>query len=118
VTVNNIATLTGLNVGYPGAVSCNLLSNPSAPAACCGVVKTTTQERNPSLANQNQTEAVENRNSSADLSIRDVCDRTEIAFVDPNLAHQGILAKAWRHNVEAIVLEATRSANEQIYAAL
>ena len=44
--------------------------------------------------------------------------KTELAFVDPTVGHQEILAKAWRHNVEAIVLETTRSAEEQICAAL
>jgi hypothetical protein len=45
-------------------------------------------------------------------------EKTELAFVDPTVGHQEILAKAWRHNVEAIVLEKTRSADEQICAAL
>ena len=44
--------------------------------------------------------------------------KTELAFVDPTVGHQEILAKAWRDNVEAIVLEPTRSADEQICAAL
>ena len=79
---------------------------------------TTNQKREASLANHNQIEGVENRNSSANLSIRDARDKTELAFVDPNVAHREILAKAWRDNVEAIVLEPTRSADEQICAAL
>ncbi len=61
---------------------------------------------------------VGNRNSSAKPSTRDARDKTEIAFVDPNVAHREILAKAWRDNVEAIVLEPTRSADEQICAVL
>ncbi len=61
---------------------------------------------------------VGNRNSSGNPSTRDARDNTQIAFVDPNVAHREILAKAWRDNVEAIVLEPTRSADEQICAAL
>ena len=61
---------------------------------------------------------VGNRNSSANPSTRDARDKTEIAFVDPNVAHREILAKAWRDNVEAIVLDPTRSADEQICAVL
>lgn len=124
MTVNNIATFTGINGGYQGGRILQLAFKPESAgalgpcAACCGIVKTTTQERKTSLATDNQIEDVENRKASADLSVRDVCDKTEIAFVDPNVAHQGILAKAWRDNVEAIVLEATRTADEQICAAL
>ncbi len=70
------------------------------------------------MANHNQIEGVENRNSSANPSIRNASDKTELAFVDPNVAHREILAKAWRDNVEAIVLEPTRSAGEQICAVL
>jgi hypothetical protein len=44
--------------------------------------------------------------------------KIELAFVDPTVAHKEILAKAWRDNVEAIVLEPTRSAEEQIFGAL
>jgi Domain of unknown function (DUF4347)/Tryptophan-rich Synechocystis species C-terminal domain/Putative esterase len=82
------------------------------------MIKTEYQERDASLANHNQIEGVENRNSSANQSICDARDKTELAFVDPNVGHRGVLAKAWRDNVEAIVLEPTRRAEEQICAAL
>jgi Domain of unknown function (DUF4347)/Tryptophan-rich Synechocystis species C-terminal domain/Putative esterase len=74
--------------------------------------------REASLTNYNQIEGFENHNSSANLSIPDPRDKAELAFVDPTVTHQGILAKAWRDDVEAIVLEPTGSADEQICAAL
>ena len=70
------------------------------------------------MAKHNQIEGAERRNSSGNLLTRYARDKRELAFVDPNVAHQGILAKAWRDNVEAIVLEPNRSADEQICAAL
>src|ERR1700760_3779557 len=73
-----------------------------------------------SLASTKRTQikGVEKLNYYANRFIRDAGGKIELAFVDSNVANWAILAHSCRANVEAMVLEPTRSADEQIAAVL